>query len=151
MNRFLLSRSCVSMLLLVSFVGLTGCPSSHDPVVGINADDPEMKAAMQNARESVQQFIDRLDKKSPGEEYLIKMPLGEGDDVEHIWVRSVTFKDGKFSGILANDPFNANYSVGDAVSVPVEEISDWVIFKPDRSYQGGFTQKVLLKKAGRLQ
>ncbi|WP_234859537.1 DUF2314 domain-containing protein [Aquimarina aquimarini] len=66
----------------------------------------------------------------------------EGDDTpvtEHMWINEISFDGATIYGILVNQP-NAltNIKQGDAVTISMEEITDWMISIAGKTY-GGFT------------
>lgn len=103
-----------------------------------------MKAAMEKARATVADFLEAMrDKK--GTRFSIKAAMKDGDQVEHLWLAVVGYTDGVFLGKVMNRPqVVKTVRFGEEVSVPREEISDWIFFN-DEGMQGGFTENLLLE------
>ena len=115
------------------------------PVTSVNSDDPEMEAAIQKAQDSLDQFIAEMAK--PGKrQFGIKAAIETPEGTEHIWVANVSYADGMFKGVFANEPLRipGKHEL-DPVEVKWEDVSDWLIMDGDRM-TGGFTQKVLEKR-----
>jgi uncharacterized protein YegJ (DUF2314 family) len=65
---------------------------------------------------------------------------------EHMWTGDLKFKDGVFSGALANKPADIkSLKAGDQVTIARSEVTDWIILSAN-GQAGGFTQAVLDKK-----
>src|SRR5688572_18837214 len=68
-------------------------------ILRTGAGDDAMNAAIDRARATVPQFIQRLTNAPPGLTYMgVKVRLGEsGEEGEHIWLYDVTYTDGKIA------------------------------------------------------
>jgi len=143
----------MKMLLLIPLLCLMAwsCGEAKKPpidsekdVIGYEATDPKMNAAIAEAKKTLPDFLKRLPKLDK-ESSMVKWaaPVG-GSDREHIWVNHLEYKDGWFTGDLANEPDNMpGKKMGDHVRFQESDVSDWIIFKPDNTYEGGYTQKVM--------
>lgn len=59
--------------------------------------------------------------------------------VEHMWIGDVWFDGETLYGSLMNDPHDLpNLTAGDAVAVPLAQLSDWLFVCDDQTY-GGYT------------
>jgi uncharacterized protein YegJ (DUF2314 family) len=121
--------------------------SKDDPTVSVSANDPEMNAAIDKARNTVQQFIDALKSPLPSQsDFFIKKPFTQGETVEHIWLMNVTFDGKDFHGKISNDPEEiSGIKYGDDAVVGVNEISDWM-YVQDGKLVGGYTFRVLFSR-----
>lgn len=142
-------------LILLLVIG-AGCRKSEsvfdgrEDIVQVSDNDSKMQAAQQKARDTMDEFIGKLPNLKDGEA-IVKWaaPATDGSE-EHIWVEDVTFVDGKFTGKLANEPAAIEgKKVGDKVTFPKADASDWAIFYHDGRSEGGFTNKVLEEQAGK--
>jgi uncharacterized protein YegJ (DUF2314 family) len=117
----------------------------QSPVSYVDSGDPEMEAAIQKARDTLDQFIAELNK--PGKrDFGIKAGIPTDDGTEHIWVSEIAYSNGVFRGLLANEPLNIpGKHEGDPVEVKREDVSDWFIVDGDET-TGGFTTEVLMKR-----
>jgi len=120
---------------------------STDPVIGVDAEDEDMNAAIERARATVDSFIARLQNPQPSDDgFSVKMTVEDGDEVEHFWVGDITYTDGSFAGTIGNDPqWVRNVRLGQAVQVKPEDITDWM-FLDDGRLVGNFTLRVLLER-----
>lgn len=68
-----------------------------------------------------------------------QFPGNDKPTVEHMWINDISFDGDNISGILINDPNElTNVNNGDEISIPVNQISDWLFAINDQTY-GGFT------------
>ncbi len=68
---------------------------------------------------------------------------GEKPSVEHMWIDEVYFDGEIIHGVLLNEPNElTNLSRGDPVSVPLSQISDWLLSREGKTC-GGFTIHVI--------
>lgn len=139
----------IGFLFLFS-LSLVGCDSGNmggDPVITFDENDPEMVAAEKKARETVGEFTTALKNAKPDQVFLVKKRFVEGDEAEVMWLVDVKFVDGKFVGLLGNNPGKLkNVKRGGQASVPLDEISDWSIMEEGKETRGGYTIAVMLKR-----
>ena len=116
------------------------------PVIYIPDNLPEMSLAIEKARSTVDQFISALETpKSAQTNFSVKLPVVDGDKVEHMWVLPVRYQEDCFFGTINNEPDKVStVKVGDEVSIAKNEISDWMYVDNGRLV-GGFTLRVLRK------
>ncbi|MBL9163420.1 MAG: DUF2314 domain-containing protein [Planctomycetaceae bacterium] len=75
----------------------------------------------------------------------MKVPIADGEAVEHFWLVGVTYQNGEFSGTINNEPgMVSNVQMGDRRQVAKAEISDW-LFMRDGKMHGNYTLRPLLK------
>jgi len=112
--------------------------------VPVSADDPIMNAAIAKARATVDIFETALRApKASQAGFSIKIPIADGDDIEHFWLSKVRFDGSEFSGKIANSPETVHtVKMGQTVSVRAAEISDWM-FIDHAKLVGGYTLRVL--------
>jgi len=114
-------------------------------VVNVASDDDAMVAAIHQARDSVDGFLARLPTlRAKGEYYSVKVPVDTGSGIEHIWLDSPDYVDGAFHGKLGNTPLSGALKLGDVVTTPRDEISDWMAVSNGELF-GGFS--VILLRA----
>ncbi len=128
------------IFLAAGLLLLAGCDDGDSSVHMVSAEDPEMNAAMEEARETVGELVEQLPAlQSAGAQVSIKVPVSEGDKTEHIWLANLRYEDGMIHGNLANAPADLpSWSYGDPVEVPVENISDWMVVREGQLF-GGYT------------
>ncbi len=112
-----------------------------------NADE-EMNSAVKNAKETLPEFQNAIQSKNPDySNFTLKQQFDTSDGGgEHIWIGDIQFKDGKYYGIVQNEPFDKKILVklGDSVEVPIERISDWK-YNDKNIVKGAYTIKVVRK------
>jgi uncharacterized protein YegJ (DUF2314 family) len=113
-----------------------------DSITSVPADDPEMNKIIGNARKTIDAFFAAMeDGTDENSGFQVKYPFdtdaGSPESVEHIWLSDLTRKDGKYFGIVANDPFYlAALKFGDEVEYDPGKISDWMYFHGDKIIGG---------------
>lgn len=115
-----------------------------------DGDDPELNAAMKEARRRLPEFRTALEKDSRRKIPVMDSPLVKcgfkspvTGIIEHIWIEDVRFEAERVVGRLANEPDNfPGLTQGRWVSMPLDDISDWVYREGDRTI-GGFTIRVM--------
>ena len=71
--------------------------------------------------------------------------LNGSTEVEHMWLNDVYFDGERVCGVLVNDPnVLSNVKNGEQVSVPLEQISDWMFAIEGKTY-GGFSVQAMRK------
>jgi uncharacterized protein YegJ (DUF2314 family) len=118
--------------------------SSQTGYSQIGDDDKQMDRAVDHAQKSLGFFIAALRAKKGGDTaFEIKKAFVDGDKVEHIWIRGVSFDGKNFHGKIDNRPVDVNnVHHGQRVTVAPMEVSDWMFVK-DGKLIGGYTTRVL--------
>ncbi|RCS46144.1 DUF2314 domain-containing protein [Bremerella cremea] len=103
-----------------------------------------MNQAIAKAKETVDKFIKVL-KSGKGENFAVKAPIRDGEQVEHFWITNISYKDGKFIGQINNEPgMVKNVTLGQKWTISKKEISDWMYMR-DNKIHGNYTLRPLLK------
>lgn len=121
-------------------------------VVMVEEADPDMRAAIRQARSSLDEFLSLAASPRPGMEgFKVKVMLTQGEHSEHVWVIPFSVKGGAFSGTLANEPrFITTVKHGQEVRFARTQISDWGYVQNGRQV-GSFTVCAMFKKMPREQ
>ncbi|MBO9634543.1 MAG: DUF2314 domain-containing protein [Chitinophagaceae bacterium] len=113
-------------------------------------DSPEMISAFEKAQSSFKYFwrelsweyrriVPGLDLACVKVAFTQEFPGQDEPVVEHMWINEVNFDGEIISGTLINQPNElTNIDNGDAVSIPLNQISDWLFAIEGKTY-GGFT------------
>jgi len=73
----------------------------------------------------------------------IKKGFIDGDKVEHLWIKRVTYDGKNFHGEIDNAPNEvSNVHLGEHVTVAPRDVTDWMFLK-DGKLIGGYTTRVL--------
>ncbi len=128
--------------LLTPIAGLAG-----DDVVQFGQQDPEMQAAIAEARVSLPQFL--ANTKGPDGQSVqgagLKVEFNaETDQSEVIWIVPFAERGEGFVGILANEPTAMpGQHAGDMVEFTEAQIADWT-YSADGKLYGNYTTRVML-------
>lgn len=121
-------------------------------------DSPEMIAAFDNAQQTFKYFwrelsweyrriVPALDLACVKVAFTQPMP-GKEPLVEHMWINQVDYNGEHINGTLVNEPNElTNVRNGDAVSIPVDQLSDWLFAIQNQTY-GGFTIQAMRSQMG---
>jgi uncharacterized protein YegJ (DUF2314 family) len=113
------------------------------PVLGVSADDPALRAAVQEARRRWPEFVAAFEQREPGQMFSVKVPMRDSKMTEYMWVSVSALENGMIYGRLDNEPVELKrLRSGDQVRVPVAELNDWLYTRGDL-LAGGFTIDVL--------
>jgi uncharacterized protein YegJ (DUF2314 family) len=110
----------------------------------VSDDDKQMDRAVENAQRTLGFFMAALKANKPGDtEFEIKKAFIDGDKVEHVWIRGVTFDGKNFHGKVDNQPVDVNnVHEGQRVAVAPQDVDDWMFLK-DGKLIGAYTTRVL--------
>lgn len=125
-------------------VGDTVERPGEPPVTTVADDDQEMNAAIDQARATVDQFIQALEAPTPTQsDFSVKMLIKDDEHGEHMWIMPVRYEEGRFVGLVGNEPLDvSSVQFGDEVEVAKDQISDWM-YVDEGVLQGGYTFRVL--------
>jgi uncharacterized protein YegJ (DUF2314 family) len=143
-----MNRTSANTIALVGvlFLLFTAC-SKQDKIINVEADDPEMVAAIAKARDTLPQFWQVFNKREHGESgFSLKVKITDKRGTEHFWATDIERRDGKTTGEINNDPNTvASVKLGDRIEILEADISDW-LFMRNGKMVGNETLKPLLKK-----
>jgi uncharacterized protein YegJ (DUF2314 family) len=110
----------------------------------VSDDDKQMDRAVENAQKTLGFFIAALNAKKDGDSvFEIKKGFIDGDKVEHLWIRRITFDGKNFHGQIDNRPLEIkNVHAGEHVTIAPADVTDWMFLK-DGKLIGGYTTRVL--------
>jgi uncharacterized protein YegJ (DUF2314 family) len=119
-------------------------PPAASGCAQVSDNDKQMDRAVENAQRNLAFFIAALRAKKSGDTvFEIKKGFIDGNNVEHLWVKEVTYDGKKFHGKIDNQPLEVkNAHAGARVTVSPEEVVDWMFLK-DGKLIGGYTTRVL--------
>jgi len=128
------------------------CDWYYPPVLAIEADDPELQAAVNEARQRWPEFVAAFESRHEehgGDDppFLVKAPFTDGEHVEYMWVRVTGIENDIVYGVLENTPANVrSVKEGNRVRVRLDNLNDWMCIL-DGQPAGAFTLQVLAKKS----
>jgi uncharacterized protein YegJ (DUF2314 family) len=121
---------------------------SGEQVGAVKKDSESMEIASRRALAELPGALARFEKGLPiGAVLYIKrgfVTARGGDDREYMWIAVKTVAGDALHGILANDPVDlSGLRAGQAVTIPVAGVFDWMITHDDGTQEGGYTTAVL--------
>ncbi|MFL0269337.1 DUF2314 domain-containing protein [Candidatus Clostridium radicumherbarum] len=133
-----MKKGFIIFCLLFLLLTMVGCTSSlqtekreNDSVMSVSSEDQDMNAIIYQARGSVNEFLKEYSNpNSTCTDFAVKYPFdtdpGSESTKEHIWLGNIEKNDGKYYGVVDNDPFYIkNMKFGDKVEFDINKISDW--------------------------
>ncbi len=111
------------------------------------AADVELEAAIQQARNTLDEFTDRIASPHPNRTFAaVKVRFFPPDALpQDIWVDGVTYIDGTFNGSMGDDIPSLKLFAGDKIKVARENILDWMIVEDGRLV-GGYTIRLAYQR-----
>lgn len=111
-------------------------------IYNVESDDKEMSEAIKKANQTLTDFNSALQNpKIEVKSLKVKFETANGN--EHIWLSNIEYKDGKYWGILDNEPeYITEYKIGDKIEIDNSKISDWMYLENGKLF-GGYTIKLL--------
>ena len=142
---------------------ITGCslsenqPSNEssktdgDPVINVEDDNDGMIQAIAKAQEKIPYFLENWNK-NPDALVSVKIPCKTSTgSKEHIWFEPVSIDGEQITATCGNNPQDVpNLKLGDSKTVPLKELSDWMIIVENKCY-GGYTLQAMLKMHPEMQ
>ena len=142
-------RAALSVMLALApaYVRAQSADQAGDKTVAVAADDPEMTAAIEQARATLDDFLALSAAPPPGtDKFKLKVKIVDGDATEHFWVVPFKRTATGFAGILANEPeLVRNVAFGQYIEFSRDDISDWGYTRNGHQV-GSYTVCVMLKK-----
>jgi len=137
------------ILVFLIVFSLISCKDSNkierenEPAIySVKSEDQEMNQAMTKANQTLNDFNTGLSNHNASNQAL-KVAFTNAQGTEHMWIGTIELKDGKYSGILNNEPeFVKEYKSGDTIEIDASKISDWMYLENGKLF-GGYTIKVL--------
>jgi uncharacterized protein YegJ (DUF2314 family) len=126
--------------------------AARDETFKIPEGDPEMAAAMRQARASLSEFFALVQSPKPSmKSFSVKVGLPYDGGREFFWIAPFQRNGDKYVGRLNNTPRSVrNVKAGDTITFREDEIVDWT-YTDDGNIKGNFTACVLLKREPRQE
>jgi len=116
------------------------------PVTEVADSDPDMAAAVAEARRRWPEFIAAFNNRKPGQNFAAKRAFSDGRNTEYMWISVERVEHDVAYGVVNNDPVNLRgVRCGDDAEVRLEELNDWMYADGDEMV-GGFTVNVVMAK-----
>jgi uncharacterized protein YegJ (DUF2314 family) len=109
--------------------------------------DVEMEAAFQQARATLDSFIEKIEKSHPDRTLVavkVRFALPDGS-TQDLWVDRIAYQNGSFHGTMGDDIPTLKLSVDDKITIKKDAIVDWMIVE-DGKLIGGFTIRLAFQR-----
>lgn len=138
------------MRILLALVALATPLAAHaqsqDRVVGVAANDPQMNAAIAQAKRELPVFFGHVGAPGPGEDhFLVKFDVQPDATVEYVWAEIISHANAQTLVKLANGSNDGRFKVGQQLRVNDADIIDWG-YRRNGVTQGNYTTRVLLTR-----
>ena len=148
----MISLRLLAVLPALTWAGLAPAQSliqraERDEIVAVETEDPDMLAAFDKARATLDSFLALL-RSPPGgaREFAVKVKIVDGSSVEYFWVNEIAKEGDVFTGAVNNEPkWVTTVRPGQRIRFSRAEIFDWM-YLARRRMKGNFTACALLKK-----
>lgn len=109
--------------------------------------DAEMESAFQEARNSLDFFIEKIETPHPDRTYVaVKVRFfPPGDLPQDIWLDDAKYRNGSFRGIMGDDIPALKLRAGEEIVVPIGDLLDWMIVE-DGKLIGGYTIRLAYER-----
>ena len=117
------------------------------PASTTSATDVGFEGAIQQARNTLDEFIDRIASPHPDRTFVaVKVRFFPPDGLtQDIWVDGVTYTDGSFRGNMGDDIPSLKLSFDDKIVVQTKDIVDWMIVENGKLV-GGYTIRLAYRR-----
>jgi uncharacterized protein YegJ (DUF2314 family) len=119
---------------------------AQDETVAVAADDPEMQAAIRQARAGLPVFFGHATSPGPDEGgFMVKYDLRPDGRAEFIWAEVISHKGDVTLARLLNTPLDVRFAKDQQVSVRDKAVVDWAYWRAG-TLVGGATMRVLVAR-----
>ena len=116
------------------------------PTTQLNSD-AEMEAAFQQARATLDSFIQKISMSYPDRTLVavkVRFVLPDSSS-QDIWVDQISYQDGSFHGTMGDDIPSLKLSVDDKITIARKDIVDWMIVENGKLI-GGYTIRLAFQR-----
>jgi len=121
-------------------------PVLQFPPLAFANDDPEMIAARKEAQNTIEEFLTLYKQYPDGAG--VKVPfLSSSGETEYLAAEVVRIDLPKIKVLLTSPPVSHEGPVERSQVFDLKELADWIIILPNNKRKGGFTMRLMFKKA----
>ncbi len=143
--KFVLIIVGVAIVVFIAWRSLVNPRPAHPPLA-IGDNDPDMKNAMDKAQETLPEFRHLYAEHPDGA--LVKVPFHTSSGkTEYLAAEVLELLGADVKVRLSTPPVSHQGKVERLQTFPINKIVDWIIVMPGDKRRGGFTMKVMFKKA----
>jgi uncharacterized protein YegJ (DUF2314 family) len=134
----------LALCLLISACAPAAAPV---PTMTTSAADAELEAAIGQARDTLDTFIERIGTPHADRTFVaVKVRFFPPDESpQDIWVDGVTYTGGVFRGNMGDDIPSLKLEAGEKIKVDEKDIIDWMIVEEGKLV-GGYTIRLAVQR-----
>ncbi len=138
-------RKLILTLCLLTFA--CARPASAISTPTLSGTDPELDAAITQARDSLSMFVEKIATAHADRTIVaVKVRFYPPDNLpQDIWVDGVTYTDGIFHGNMGDDIPSLRLKFGQKITIEEKDILDWMIVQ-DGKLIGGYTIRLAMQR-----
>lgn len=109
--------------------------------------DVEMEAAFQQARDTLDSFIEKIGTSHPDRSLVaikVRFFLPDGS-TQDLWVDRISYQAGSFHGTMGDDIPTLKLSIDDKITIARKDIVDWMIVEEGKLI-GGYTIRLAFER-----
>ena len=135
------------LIFTICFLTFACAPTPTATTLPAAAADLELDAAIQQARDSLNTFIEMIGTSHADRTFVaVKVRFFPPDSLpQDIWVDQVTYSDGVFRGSMGDDIPALKLELGKRINVAEKDMIDWMIVQ-DGKLIGGYTIRLAVKR-----
>jgi uncharacterized protein YegJ (DUF2314 family) len=119
---------------------------AQDTTIAVPASDPEMRAAIAEAKRGLPVFFGHATAPGPGEtRFIVKYDVVPEDKTEFVWAEVISHRGEISIARLLNAPADRRFKLGDQVTIRDPQIVDWGYLR-EGTMQGAATMRVLIAR-----
>jgi uncharacterized protein YegJ (DUF2314 family) len=125
--------------------------SDRDNIISVDGEDAEMLAAISQAKESIESFLQAFFNPKPNQEsFLLKVAFEHQTGREHIWLADLDLNSTPPTGVVANETEIKGLEFMSRTEFSMGNITDWMYLE-DGFLMGGFTTRLLQAREAKTQ
>jgi uncharacterized protein YegJ (DUF2314 family) len=135
------------LVFTICFLAFACAPRPTPTAVPTTGADPELDAAIEQARGSLDTFIETIATAHADRTFVaVKVRFfPPSESPQDIWVDEVTYSNGVFRGNMGDDIPSLKLELGKKIIVQKKDVIDWMIVQ-DGKLIGGYTIRLAVKR-----
>lgn len=135
------------LVFAICFLAFACAPRPTPTTVPAAGGDPELDAAIEQARGSLDTFIETIATAHADRTFVaVKVRFfPPSESPQDIWVDEVTYSNGVFRGNMGDDIPSLKLELGKKIVVQKKDVIDWMIVQ-DGKLIGGYTIRLAVKR-----
>lgn len=135
------------IFFIISLLLLGACAPLNATPIPVPTEDLEFLAAVQQARDTLDEFAQRIQSPHPNRSFVaLKVRFTSPDaSSQDIWVDNVIYNGTSFEGDMGDDIPALKLAFGERISIRNKDILDWMIVEDDQLI-GGYTIRLAYRR-----